>query len=136
MSAVPRRGIYNSSFNYYRNALNEGYVRQQYILENFDRALSEKWIQLYLQPIIRTVNGRVCDVEALARWQDPEKGLFYPQLSAYHAGRARAGQSPGDAGPGRGRRQDYSGRKQGVEKQFGSDGEEGETWKKKRKTSQ
>ena len=48
----------------------------------------------------------------------------------------RAGQSPGDAGPGRGRRQDYSGRKQGVEKQFGSDGEEGETWKKKRKTSQ
>ena len=72
------RGTYNSSFNYYRNALNEGYVRQQYILENFDRALSEKWIQLYLQPIIRTVNGRVCDVEALARWQDPEKGMLSP----------------------------------------------------------
>ena len=38
----------------------------------------EKWIKAYLQPIIRAVNEKVCDVEALARWVDPEKGVLSP----------------------------------------------------------
>lgn len=40
--------------------------------------MREKWIQVYLQPIVRAVNERVCDVEALARWNDPEKGVLSP----------------------------------------------------------
>ena len=72
------KGTYTSSFNYYRQELRDGIVRQQNILENFDRALSEGWIQVYYQPIIRSVNGEVCDEEALARWVDPERGVLPP----------------------------------------------------------
>ena len=52
---------YSSSFNYYSHELNEGFVKRQYVLENFDRALSENWVQVYYQPIVRAVNERVCD---------------------------------------------------------------------------
>lgn len=71
----------NSSESYYRffdeNMLAE-FQNKQYILDNFERALEEKWIQVFYQPIVRTVNGRVCDEEALARWIDPEKGMITP----------------------------------------------------------
>ena len=51
---------------------------RRYILENIDRAISEGWIQVYFQPIVRTANGRVCDEEALARWIDPQRGFMSP----------------------------------------------------------
>ena len=76
-----------SGFNWYRHELSEMPRRQQYILANLDRAIKEKWIQVYYQPIVRAVNGKVCDEEALARWIDPTEGFlspaeFIPQLEA------------------------------------------------------
>ena len=56
----------------------DGVARRQYILESFERALSEKWIQIYYQPIVRAINRRVCDEEALARWIDPVQGILSP----------------------------------------------------------
>ena len=49
---------------------------REYVLENFDRALEEGWIQVYNQPIIRAANGKVSDEEALARWCDPVIGVL------------------------------------------------------------
>ena len=69
---------YSSCYMYYSQELSDDASQKQYIIENFDRALEEKQIKLYLQPIIRSVSGRVCDVEALARWEDPEKGIISP----------------------------------------------------------
>ena len=51
---------------------------RQFILDNFDRALSEKQIKVYYQPIIRSANGRVCEEEALSRWIDPVRGKLLP----------------------------------------------------------
>ena len=51
---------------------------RQYILSNVDRAMREHWIEVYYQPIVRAVNGHVCDEEALARWNDPERGMLSP----------------------------------------------------------
>ena len=51
---------------------------RQEIIDNLDRAIEEDWIQVYYQPIVRSTNGKVCDVEALARWQDPVRGLLMP----------------------------------------------------------
>ena len=61
----------------------------RYIITHLDRALEERWIQVWYQPIIRAVNGRVCEEEALSRWIDPEKGLlspgvFIPILERHH----------------------------------------------------
>ena len=71
-------GRYGTAVNYYSRELSESAANRQYIIENLDRAIAEKWIQLYLQPIVRTVNGLTCDVEALARWVDPERGVLSP----------------------------------------------------------
>ncbi|MBQ6150761.1 MAG: EAL domain-containing protein [Mogibacterium sp.] len=71
-------GTYASGFRYYRRELSDDVENKRYISENIDRAVNEGWIRVYLQPIVRTVNERVCDVEALARWIDPEKGFMSP----------------------------------------------------------
>ncbi|MBR3244860.1 MAG: EAL domain-containing protein, partial [Parasporobacterium sp.] len=72
------KGSYASVLSYYNAELREQTVLKQYIIENFETALREKWIHVYLQPIVRAVNEQVCDVEALARWIDPVKGLLNP----------------------------------------------------------
>ena len=49
-----------------------------YILSHFDDALNRRYIQVYYQPVIRTISGQLCSFEALARWQDPVRGLLRP----------------------------------------------------------
>ena len=67
-----------SCYNFYNEKLRDSVRRRQYIQANLGRAIREKWIQVYYQPIIRAVNGKVCSEEALARWIDPEKGMLSP----------------------------------------------------------
>ena len=78
MACTELNGRYETAVNYYSQDLSEDAAKRQYVIENIDRAIKEKWIQMYMQPIIRAVNERVCDVEALARWIDPEIGLLSP----------------------------------------------------------
>ena len=61
------RNTYVSAISYYDNSLQEDFDRQHYIVSNIDKAIEEKWIKVYYQPIVRAINGRVCDEEALAR---------------------------------------------------------------------
>ena len=73
------------SVNYYSAEITETIRRKQYIEQNIDKAIREKWIQVYYQPIVRAMNQRVCNEEALARWIDPNEGFlspaeFIPQL--------------------------------------------------------
>ena len=49
-----------------------------YIIEHLDQAINENWITAYYQPIIRAATGRICDEEALARWNDPNRGMISP----------------------------------------------------------
>ena len=67
-----------SGFCYYSQELRDAANRSSYIITSIDRAISEKWIQVYYQPIVRAVNGKVCDEEALARWIDPAEGFLSP----------------------------------------------------------
>lgn len=52
--------------------------RKEYLLDNFERALQEEWIEVYIQPVVRSSTGRVCEEEALARWDDPVLGVLNP----------------------------------------------------------
>ena len=72
------KSSYSSCYDYYSPEIQNDTERKQYILSNLDRAIEERWIAVYYQPIIRTVSGRVCDEEALARWIDPERGFLPP----------------------------------------------------------
>ena len=72
------RGSTESAYAYFRKEMHEQLLKARYIVNHLDQALSEHWIQVYYQPLVRALNGRVCDEEALARWIDPEKGFLSP----------------------------------------------------------
>ena len=72
------RDTYGSCYAYYDSNLLDKAERRLYVLANLDRALDEGWIQVYYQPIVRAVSGKVCDEEALSRWLDPELGQLTP----------------------------------------------------------
>ena len=72
------RSLYVSCIKYFDETMQKDAERKRYIIDNLDRALAERWIKIFYQPIVRAVNGLICDEEALARWDDPEKGLLSP----------------------------------------------------------
>ncbi|MBQ4379267.1 MAG: EAL domain-containing protein [Treponema sp.] len=68
----------SSGIAYYDQTIRHAEENHRYIIENLNKAISERWITVYYQPIVRGVNGKVCDEEALARWIDPVKGFLSP----------------------------------------------------------
>ncbi len=69
-----------SWYNFYDSRLRSKFLQREYIINNYQRAMDEGWIKPFYQPIIRTINGRVCDEEALARWVDPARGIISPEI--------------------------------------------------------
>ncbi|SFB16987.1 diguanylate cyclase (GGDEF) domain-containing protein [Acetitomaculum ruminis DSM 5522] len=67
-----------SNYYYYDEKLRDLSIKKDYFLSNIDNAIKGEWLEVFFQPIIRTASGRVCDEEALVRWNDPEKGMFTP----------------------------------------------------------
>ena len=60
------------------NSTGSSFNKSKHIVDNFERAMREGWIDVYFQPIVRTSNGRVCAEEALVRWEDPMLGMLNP----------------------------------------------------------
>ena len=48
------------------------------VLETFDVALADGSIEVFAQPIVRACTGKVCVVEALARWDTPQGERLAP----------------------------------------------------------
>lgn len=48
------------------------------LLNSFDSAIKNKEFEVYLQPIVPLSNDRPLKAEALVRWNNPKKGLLYP----------------------------------------------------------
>lgn len=67
-----------SGFRYFDNNMLVQMEKREYYIDNLNKAIRDKWIQVFYQPIVRSANGRVCDEEALARWIDPVKGIISP----------------------------------------------------------
>ncbi|SFK91124.1 PAS domain S-box-containing protein/diguanylate cyclase (GGDEF) domain-containing protein [Lachnospiraceae bacterium KH1T2] len=72
------RSVYVSKYYYFDEAMQNRIEAKNYILNNIEQAVNERWIIAYYQPIVRAVNGEVCEEEALARWIDPDKGKLEP----------------------------------------------------------
>ncbi len=50
----------------------------KYVTDNIDKAIKSGWIKVYYQPVIRSLTGKLCGAESLARWIDPEMGFLTP----------------------------------------------------------
>lgn len=72
------KGDYTKKYHVFDRDMFTEYRQRRHVLNHFEEALESGCIKLYYQPIIRTVTGKICDMEALARWMDPEKGMLPP----------------------------------------------------------
>lgn len=78
LAANVRKKSSESYYSFFDMDLMEEEKNRQEIIDNLDKAIEEGWIRVYYQPIVRSSNGKVCNVEALARWHDPVRGLLMP----------------------------------------------------------
>ncbi len=72
------KGDYTRKYHVFDRDMFTEYRQRRHVLNHFDEALENGYLKLYYMPIIRTVTGKICDMEALARWMDPEKGILPP----------------------------------------------------------
>ena len=64
----------------YTQELGLRHKMQNYVREYLDQALEKGFIRLYLQPVIRTLTGKLVSAEALARWESPQYGMISPAI--------------------------------------------------------
>ena len=62
----------------YDEKMHDHFNLVQYIVSHVDEAVEKGWIVAYYQPVVYSKNGRLCGVEALARWIDPKYGFLNP----------------------------------------------------------
>ncbi|MBO4452863.1 MAG: EAL domain-containing protein [Clostridia bacterium] len=80
LAADSRKKSNRSYYLFYDLEMMAEEKNRQDIIDNLDKAIEEGWIKVYFQPIVRSSNGKVCEVEALARWDDPVRGLLTPSF--------------------------------------------------------
>lgn len=67
-----------SDFAWFDREIMEQASIREYVARNFQRAMEEEWIQVYYQPVVRSLTGNFCGTEALVRWLDPVRGMIFP----------------------------------------------------------
>lgn len=73
----------------YESKMDKVFNQKLHIINNIDQAIENDYITVYYQPVVLSKNGKLCGVEALARWKDPNFGMlppaaFVPILEEYH----------------------------------------------------
>ena len=53
-------------------------VTRAEILASFQNGIQKQEIEVYFQPVLRCLDGKICSAEALVRWNHPKKGLVSP----------------------------------------------------------
>ena len=67
-----------NNFQFFDARMNDAALERLGIEHGLRQALSRDEFCLHFQPVVDVVSGRVAGVEALVRWQHPEKGLLLP----------------------------------------------------------
>ena len=77
LSALKSQGGHNNYLKY-NQEMSKHYALVQYIVSHIDEAVEKGWIVTYYQPVVLAKDRKLCGVEALARWIDPENGFLNP----------------------------------------------------------
>ena len=63
---------------FYTKEMGRQVSNRAFVLRKFHKALASGDIRVYFQPVVRTLTGKICGMEALARWKDEKKGMIMP----------------------------------------------------------
>ena len=76
MYAAKKKG--KNNFVYYSKLIENEKTNQLEVEQELSRAIMRKEFKLFYQPIIQIMTGKVIGVEALLRWEHPQKGILIP----------------------------------------------------------
>lgn len=81
--------FFDKNYCEYTEDMDNDFHRKQHIINTIDKALDEKLIKVYYQPLVNAATGELSGLEALARWDDPMYGFLLPShfistLEEYH----------------------------------------------------
>ena len=62
----------------YDEKINDVFIKRQYIVNHLDEAIENGWIRAFYQPVVWSNDHKLCGIEALARWIDPNIGFLSP----------------------------------------------------------
>jgi len=65
-------------YRLFEPAMHEGVLARLELRADLQRAMTTDQLELYYQPVVRLEDGRVSGVEALLRWNHPERGQVGP----------------------------------------------------------
>ncbi len=68
----------NGGYEFYRLEMDALAAERQLMESKLNLALERQEFQIYYQPQVNLITGRIIGAEALLRWQDPELGLVHP----------------------------------------------------------
>jgi diguanylate cyclase (GGDEF)-like protein/PAS domain S-box-containing protein len=66
------------AYRLFEPAMHEGVLARLELRTDLQRAIDTGQLELYYQPVVRLVDGSVSGVEALLRWNHPERGMISP----------------------------------------------------------
>lgn len=69
---------YNRDYCEYDTSMANDFQKKQYIINNIDDAIKNEYIKVFYQPVVNAKNSKLCGLEALARWEDPQYGFLSP----------------------------------------------------------
>ncbi len=70
--------VQGNSFRFYEKQMDTAFQDQLKLTDELDRAISREELQLHFQPIVDCGSQTVQGVEALVRWQHPQRGAILP----------------------------------------------------------
>ena len=76
MFAAKKMG--RNRFNYYESAMQEQAMRRMHLISDLRTAIRKQEFHLVYQPIVNISTRTITKVEALIRWNHPERGLVRP----------------------------------------------------------
>ena len=71
---------FNIAYRFFDETLKTKIYEKNYVISHFEEALEKGYIKVYYQPVIRSSTGELCGWEALARWEDPKRGMLLPYV--------------------------------------------------------
>ena len=77
MYTVKGRG--KDGYQFYNEGMNVNTTHRLGLERDLRRALEQDELKVFYQPQVSASSGRIVGVEALVRWQHPERGLLYPR---------------------------------------------------------
>ncbi|PKG85779.1 diguanylate cyclase [Colwellia sp. 75C3] len=67
-----------NTYQFFTKSMNETVSKRMYIEQALRLAIKQQEFVLHYQPVVSLDNGEIFGVEALIRWQHPNKGLIFP----------------------------------------------------------